>query len=156
MDVFKQVMAAEMAKHGGGADADATDDTATGGEKKGGVAARQSPLSNFHMIVPALTVNFVETIRASKDRMVKTARGKEAYFTDDGFSLGVAYILAILRLTDQFKALHWFEHVHARFNREAAAVHGDVEKTRAALAELQAKKGRFRKMGKKERAAVGA
>ena len=101
VDVFKQVMETEMAKHGGGADADATDDTATGGEKKGGLAARQSPLSNFHMIVPGLTINFVETIRASKDRMVKTARGKEAYFTDDGFALGVAYVLAILRLTDQ-------------------------------------------------------
>ena len=54
----------------------------------------------------------------------------------------------------QFKALHWFEHVHARFNREAQGVHQEVERARAALAELQAKKGRFRKMGRKDRAAA--
>ena len=69
--------------------------------------------------------------------------------------MGDFFLLVILCVCwFQFKALHWFEHVHARFNREASRVHQDVERARAQLAELQAKKGRFRKMGRKDRAAA--
>ena len=57
---------------------------------------KNSHLANFFVIIPALTVNFVEQILQAKDLMYKSHRKKESYFSDDGFAIGVAYILAIL------------------------------------------------------------
>ena len=59
-------------------------------------------LKNFYMIIPALTINFIETLRISKDKMDKTLREgsrQVAYFSDDGFMVGLAYILAIFLIS---------------------------------------------------------
>lgn len=56
----------------------------------------QKHLMNFYHIVPALTINYVETTVQAKDLMYKNTRRRESYFSDDGFAIGVAYILAIL------------------------------------------------------------
>ena len=50
-------------------------------------------LKNFYMIIPALCINYVDTIRVSKDKMDKVKRQgarQTAYFTDDGFAIGIA------------------------------------------------------------------
>jgi WASH complex subunit 7 len=72
-----------------------------------------SHLRNFFLIIPALTLSFVDSLRTAKERMEKTVKGSEAYFTDDGFPLGLAYILAILRQDRSFESLHWWEEVSA-------------------------------------------
>lgn len=46
-------------------------------------------LRNFFVIVPALSLSFVDHMLAAKDRAAQ--KGKEASFTDDGFPLGVAF-----------------------------------------------------------------
>jgi WASH complex subunit 7 len=76
-------------------------------------------LVNEDLIVPALTINFVDTILQAKDRMYKSARGQEAYFTDDGFAIGLAYILAILKQSKKFGSLHWFECVERKYTADA-------------------------------------
>jgi WASH complex subunit 7 len=75
---------------------------------------KNTHLANFYMIIPALTVNFVEQILQAKDLMYKSHRKKESYFSDDGFAIGVAYILAILDQGKAFDSLHWFETVTIR------------------------------------------
>lgn len=75
-------------------------------------------LVNFSFIVPALTINFVETMVQAKDLMYKNTRRRESYFTDDGFAIGVAYILAILNQGEAFDALHWFEEVTHKYQEE--------------------------------------
>jgi len=73
-------------------------------------------LKNFHIIVPPLTVNFVEHILAGKDKMVKKKPG--GFFTDDGFAIGIAYILKLLDQYKAFDSLHWFEEVRNKYVSE--------------------------------------
>lgn len=67
-------------------------------------------LKNFYVIVPPLTLNFVEHMILSKDKMSKKNKVGAA-FTDDGFAMGIAYILRLLdqvgtsTLTTQFLLL---------------------------------------------------
>ena len=101
-------------------------------------------LRNFYIIIPALTLSFVETMLISKDKMLRS--GKEASFTDDGFALGVAFILKVLCQNEKFDSLHWFESVAMTFKQE-------YEDTKRVMAELSQKKneGNKKKMSEKER-----
>ena len=56
----------------------------------------QKHLALFYQIIPALTINFIETSVQAKDLMYKNTRRRESYFTDDGFAIGIAYFLAVL------------------------------------------------------------
>ena len=53
-----------------------------------------------------------------KERLGKKTKGLEAAFSDDGFALGLAYILKLLNQNGQMDALHWFDSVTARLKGE--------------------------------------
>lgn len=75
-------------------------------------AEHDKHLKYFYMIIPSLCLSHIDACLVAKDSMYKTARGaaqREMYFTDDGFAMGVAYCLAILKQTRKLEGLHWFE-----------------------------------------------
>jgi len=45
-----------------------------------------SHLHNFYILIPSLTLNFIEHSINSKEKMYKKSKG--AMFTDDGFAVG--------------------------------------------------------------------
>ncbi|XP_071485715.1 WASH complex subunit 4-like [Diadema antillarum] len=78
-------------------------------------------LRNFFTILPALTLNFVEYSVSAKEKLNKKNKVGAA-FTDDGFAMGLAYILKLLDQYQQFDSLHWFHSVKFKYNRDKEMV----------------------------------
>ncbi|KAG7274770.1 hypothetical protein CRUP_015757 [Coryphaenoides rupestris] len=72
-------------------------------------SAKNMHLRNFYMIVPPL------------EKLSKKNKSGAA-FTDDGFAMGVAYILKLLDQYLEFDSLHWFQAVRDKYMKEMSAV----------------------------------
>nr|CAH7757147.1 unnamed protein product [Callosobruchus chinensis] len=73
-------------------------------------------LKNFFVIIPPLTINFVEHSLNCKEKLNK--RYNEYTFTDDGFALGLAYVIELLNQEKKFDSLHWFHSVHKKLQND--------------------------------------
>ncbi|CAM9441528.1 WASH complex subunit 4 isoform X1 [Lampetra fluviatilis] len=83
-------------------------------------SSKNMHLRNFYIIVPPLTLNFVEHSISCKDKLNKKNKVGAA-FTDDGFAMGVAYILKLLDQYQELDSLHWFQSVREKYQREKQA-----------------------------------
>jgi len=99
----------------------------------------QAHLANFYAIIPPLTINFVDHMLTSKDQLAKGKRGVAGAFSDDGFMLGIAYVLRVLGQNSKFDSLHWFESVNLFLREEGRGLDRQrSEKRRASDEEMQA------------------
>ncbi len=78
-------------------------------------------------MIPPLTVNFVEHILLGKEKLTKK-KAAGGFFTDDGFAIGIAYILKLLDQYKQFDSLHWFEEVQNRYTDEQKNLQAQLNK----------------------------
>jgi len=74
-------------------------------------------LKLFHLILPSLSLNFIEHVIRGKDKIFKR-NNKDAFISDDGFALGIAYLLKILDQIHSFEGLNWFQHMKEKFARD--------------------------------------
>jgi WASH complex subunit 7 len=88
--------------------------------------AENAHLANFHLSVPALTLSFIEHISQDKERFAKR-RAEEGVFTDDGFAVGVAYLLKLTGTEKDFDALNWFQSARQYYSQEMQASAKDRE-----------------------------
>ena len=58
------------------------------------------------MIIPTLSLNYVEEMVRGKEQITKKFSHK-AFIYDDGLVLGIAYFLSLLRQNLQYKTLQW-------------------------------------------------
>ncbi|XP_022098788.1 WASH complex subunit 4-like [Acanthaster planci] len=84
-------------------------------------SSKNMHLRHFFMILPPLTLNFVEHAINCKDKLSKKNKVGAA-FTDDGFAMGVAYILKLLDQYNEFDSLHWFHSVSFKYKKEKEGV----------------------------------
>mmetsp|Transcript_14300 Transcript_14300/g.21613 ORF Transcript_14300/g.21613 Transcript_14300/m.21613 type:complete len:1166 (+) Transcript_14300:135-3632(+) len=82
----------------------------------------------FYIMIPALTLSYVESMLSSKEKLKRNLKG--ANFTDDGFIIGIAFILKVLHQVTAFKSLHWFESVCDQYNKEYEAVQKQISESR--------------------------
>lgn len=76
-------------------------------------------LRNFFIIVPPLTINYVEYILTCRSKLGRRTQSDNDFtFIDDGFCLGIAYILTLLNQTYFFNSLNWFDSVFDKFDTE--------------------------------------
>uniref|UniRef100_A0A915ERL4 WASH complex subunit 4 n=1 Tax=Ditylenchus dipsaci TaxID=166011 RepID=A0A915ERL4_9BILA len=79
-----------------------------------------SHLRNFFIIIPALSINFIEHICSCRSRLGKhRSHETDLTFVDDGFSMGIAYILKLLNQNYFFESLNWFESLSLKYGSEA-------------------------------------
>jgi len=77
-------------------------------------------LKLFYLIIPTLTLSHVDHIAKGKDKISSKNKNIGGFISDDGFALGLAYLLKILGQIDKFNSLNWFDSMLAKLE-------GDVE-----------------------------
>lgn len=74
-------------------------------------------LHKFYLIVPALSMNYVEHMIILKEDLSREHSRCHQYM-DDGFTLGLVYLLTVLDQIDAFNSLHWFTTVDRYYKDE--------------------------------------
>ena len=73
----------------------------------------------FAFLLPALTITYIDTAINARDNLMKKNKTEEnAYFSDDGFMMGVCYLLKLFCADKKFESLSWFPSVIHYYNEK--------------------------------------
>jgi len=92
----------------------------------------QKHLQNFYLILPSLFINYIENLKSMKEKLMKQSGRQEVAWTDDGFVLGVAYLLRVLHLDGLYDSLHWFDSVKSYTAKRREEFTRELEKLKTA------------------------
>ena len=121
-------------------------------------AVDHAHMKNFAIIIPALCLNWLEAVLRGKEMMQKQNLTNDVHFVDDGFALGIAFILFVCGQDTSFDALNWFasvkhkQAIDEKSLREIKAA--QEEKNRTAQASQQGSLFTFARAGKEEKTAT--
>lgn len=85
-------------------------------------------VSGFHCMLPALCLNWMDASLQGKEMMHKKNIARGGYYTDDGFSIGLAFILSSTDQQKMYERLNWFKSIQSKY----AADEEDVLEKKAA------------------------
>jgi WASH complex subunit 7 len=72
----------------------------------------------FAFLLPPLILTFNDTAIKSRDNLQKNESGENSYFSNDGFMIGVCFLLKIFDVDKQFESLNWFQSVIAEYENQ--------------------------------------
>ena len=73
----------------------------------------------FAFLLPPLTITFIDNAINARDNLLKKNKSEEmAYFSDDGFMMGVCYLLKVFSADKKFESLSWFPSVISYYNAQ--------------------------------------
>ena len=75
-------------------------------------------MGGFFCIVPALSLSWMEASIQAKEMMHKKNITRDGYFTDDGFAVGLAFVLSVLDEAKPYESLNWFKSVQSKYAGE--------------------------------------
>lgn len=78
---------------------------------------RFSHLRNLFIIIPPLTINFVEYLISARSRLMRGQNSSDYIFVDDGFATGIGFMLSVLKQDFFFDSLNWFKSVNRSLKR---------------------------------------
>ena len=72
----------------------------------------------FAFLLPPLILTFIDTAIKSRDNLAKKNKTEESYFSDDGFMMGVCYLLKLFGADKKFESLSWFPSVIEEYKKK--------------------------------------
>lgn len=76
-----------------------------------------APLKNFHMLIPAVSIAFIEHLVVGRNK-IKQRDIQDGFISDDGFALGVAFLLRVLGIHEEFNSLNWFDSIEIKLKKD--------------------------------------
>ena len=75
----------------------------------------------FSFLIPPITFTFIENAINARDNLMKKNKTEEgSYFSDDGFMVGICYLLRIFSCDKKFESLNWFPSVISDYKTQHA------------------------------------
>ena len=84
-------------------------------------------MKNFYVMVPAVTISYIDHITRGREKLQKR-QNTDGFISDDGFALGVVFLLRILGVQDEFAGLNWFDSVDRKYRRDKKESQKKMEK----------------------------
>lgn len=75
-------------------------------------------LTVMHMMFPMICLQYLDASSQSRDMIRKNIRTAPAYYTDDGFALGVAFLFGYFGQNSAIDSLNWYSSTMEYFYRE--------------------------------------
>jgi len=76
-----------------------------------------TPLKNFYTMIPAMSIAFIEHSVRGRSKINHTDI-KDAFLSDDGFALGVAFLLKVIGIHNEFNSLNWFDSIEIKLTKD--------------------------------------
>lgn len=94
-------------------------------------------LTNFYHLVPPLTLNYIQSLLVAKEKLLKK-NFKGGYISDDGFIIGLAFIVEILDQKSELRGIHWFNEVQKGLREEVEELEKKAKRVKAENAKIKA------------------
>ena len=87
-------------------------------------------LKLFYLMVPPLTLSFVDHLNKGKEKLSGKNKNVGSFISDDGFALGIAYLLKILGQCDKFTNLNWFDSMFNKIEKDLFTAEQRLQKNK--------------------------
>lgn len=76
-----------------------------------------APLKNFYTLIPAITTCQVNHVVEGRHKLRNT-NNKQAFISDDGFALGIAFLLKVFGIEEKYKGLNWIDSIQSKLEED--------------------------------------